>query len=352
MNRRMSVEVSPSHIATLEDGRELVAWTLKADSGLKAVVLNYGGILHELWVPDAKGDSVDVVLGMKDPRSYVEMNGPYFNALIGRFANRINNASFQLDGQTYQLTTNKAPHQLHGGNSGLDKKWWQVEPTANGILLRTTLADGEDGYPGAMKLEVRMELTEENGLLYHYRAQTDKATVINLTSHPYFNLSGQGAGGIHEHRFRIDADRYLPTAADGIPTGEQAPVSGTPFDFREITAVGPRLATEDTQLTQVGGIDHCLIFHPEFSPVRAIARAEDPASGRIMDVFTTEPAIQFYTGNFLEPEARTKSEYSRHCGFCLETQHLPDSPNHPDWPSTRLDPGDVFESKTEYRFSC
>ncbi len=348
----MSVEVSSQTIATLNNGQELIAWTLKADSGLKAVILNYGGILHELWVPDAEGKAVDVVLGMKDPRSYVEKNGAYFNALIGRFANRIANARFELDGVTYRLTANQGPHQLHGGPGGLHQKWWQVEAVENGILLTTELADGEDGYPGAMKLEVRMELTETNGLLYHYRAETDKPTVINLTSHPYFNLSGESSGKIDAHRFRIDADRYLPTDGDGIPSGEQAPVSGTPFDFREMLAVGPNLAIEDIQLSQVGGIDHCLIFHDGFSPDRSVAQVVDPASGRIMDVFTTEPAIQFYTGNFLEPEGRTKSPYAQHTGFCLETQHLPDSPNHPQWPSTRLDPGQVFESKTEYRFSC
>lgn len=348
----MSVEVSPKTIATLDNGKELVAWTLKSATGLKAVILNYGGILHELWVPDAKGKAVDVVLGMKDPRSYVEKNGPYFNALIGRFANRIAQARFELDGSSYLLTANKGAHQLHGGPGGLHQKCWDVSAVDNGILLRTELADGEDGYPGTMKLEVRMELTEANGLLYHYRAETDKATVINLTSHPYFNLRGESAGKIGTHRFRIDADRFLPTDGEGIPSGELALVSGTPFDFRELTAVGPRLEVEDPQLTQVGGIDHCLVFHEDFSADRSVARVEDPASGRIMDVFTTEPAIQFYTGNFLEPEDRTKSSYQQHTGFCLETQHLPDSPNHPEWPSTRLDPGQVFQSKTEYRFSC
>lgn len=347
----MSVSIEKIPVATLDSGRELVSWTLTSSSGLKATILNYGGILHQLWVPDAKGNVVDVILGMEDPRSYVVSNGPYFSALIGRFANRIANACFELDGKRFQLSANAEPHQLHGGFGGLHQKWWSVQPDDRGVVLTTELAEGDDGFPGNMQVEVRIELTEQNGLRYDYQARTDRATVVNLTCHPYFNLSGEASGRNHAHRFQIAADRFLPTDAKGIPYGIQQDVEGTPFDFREMAELGPRLKELDPQLTQVGGIDHCLIFSEDVTLGNPAATVEDPQSGRRMQVFTSEPAVQFYTGNFLEPEPAMKTPYSLHSGFCLETQHLPDSPNHPEFPSVRLDPGDLFESTTEYRFS-
>lgn len=347
----MKITTHAQTLQPLPSGQELIAYTLEAENGLKAVVLNYGGILDQLWVPDADGERVDILLGLASGQHYIEQNPNYFGALVGPFANRIANARFKLDDQEFTLTPNEGPNQLHGGPNGIHQKFWQGEFTERGALqLSTTCPDGEDGFPGEREISVLIELTPDNGLLYSTIARTTDPTVINLTAHPYFNLSGQGSGSIAGHVLEINADYYLPVGENGVPTGERRPVEGTAFDFRQPAIVGERLQADDPQIKRGGGFDNTFVFPRNRDPKALVARLSDPQSGRTMEIYTSEPGVQFYTGNALQASADAKSPYQPHAGLCLETQHFPDSPNQPGFPSTALYPGDVFASFTELRF--
>jgi aldose 1-epimerase len=347
----MKINTRAETLQTLPNGQELIAYTLEAENGLKAVVLNFGGILDQLWVPNADGECVDILLGMASAKDYIDSNPNYFGAMIGPFANRIAGSRFSLDDQEFSLTANEGANQLHGGPNGIHQKFWKGEFTERGALqLSTMCPDGEDGFPGEREISVLIELTPENGLLYSTIARTSEPTVINITAHPYFNLSGQGSGSIAGHVLEMNADYYLPVDNNGVPTGELCAVEGTAFDFRQPAVVGERLLAEDPQIKRGGGFDHTFVFAANRDPKAPVARLSDPKSGRKMEIYTSEPGVQFYTGNTLQAAETNKSPYQPHAALCLETQHFPDSPNQPNFPSTALYPGDVFASFTELRF--
>ncbi len=316
----------------------------------------YGAIIVSIRAFDRRGQLDDVVLGFDTIEGYLH-NTPYFGALVGRYANRIAKGRFMLDGTTYQLATNDGPNHLHGGIKGFDKVLWQAEPFEStggvGVLYRYRSRDGEEGYPGTMEVRVRYTLTRSSQLVVEYEATTDKATPVNLTQHSYFNLAGAGARDVLGHHLTIDADRYLPVDDTMIPTGELASVDGTPFDFRRPTPIGARINQPNQQLINGKGYDHDFVLngHADGKPVHA-ARVVEPTSGRTLDVSTTQPGLQFYSGNFLDGTIKGKGgrAYEHRSGLCLETQHFPDSPNHPNFPSTILRPGERFQSTTVFAF--
>jgi aldose 1-epimerase len=319
-------------------------------------VIPYGAIVTSIRVPDRDGRFDDVVLGYDSPETYVKNNGPYMGAIVGRFGNRIAKGLFTLDGQTYKLATNNGPNHLHGGIKGFDKVVWQAEEFKNadssGVILRYTSADGEEGYPGALKAQVTYTLTDRNELIIDYVVTSDKATPVNLTHHSYFNLTG-AARDVLDHGVMIDADRFTPTDATSIPTGVLASVDGTPFDFRKPMTIGSRIMQDDEQLRFGGGYDHNYILNRQGDGLVHAARVHEPTTGRVLDVSTTEPGVQFYSGNFLDGSIQGKGgkAYGKRFGFCLETQHFPDSPNQPQFPSTILRPGTEYRSRTVYAFS-
>ena len=337
-----------------KDGREVTAFTLKNANGVEARVIDYGGILVSLRAPDRKGHFDDVVLGYPSLDGYLTAS-PYFGAIVGRYANRVGGARFTLDGKAYPLAANNGPNHLHGGLVGFDKAVWKAEPVETkdgvGIVFTHTSPDGEEGYPGTLQARVTYTLTDKNELVFEYSATTDKPTHVNLTHHDYFNLAGEGSGDILAHVLTIDADRYTPVDSTLIPTGVLAPVAGTPLDFRKPTAIGARIEVADEQLKFGNGYDHNFVLG-EGGTLRHAARVVDPASGRTLDVQTTEPGLQFYTSNYLDGTIRGTSgrPYVRRSAFCLETEHFPDSPNHPAFPSTVLRPGAEYHSKTIYTF--
>src|SRR5690349_18285374 len=321
-------------------------------------VLDYGGIIVSLAVPDRTGRIDDVVLGFDRPEDY-ERSSPYFGAIIGRFGNRVARGRFTLDGQTYMLATNDGPNHLHGGVKGFDKVVWEVAPferqDSTGLVLRYTSPDGEEGYPGTLRTTVTYTLTEGNELIFDYEATSDRATPVNLTQHSYFNLAGKGEGDVLGHVLTLNANSFTPVDSTLIPTGEIRSVAGTPFDFRAPTAIGARIGQDDEQLIYGRGYDHNFVLDKDSGvPASATlaARVYEPSSGRVMEVHTTEPGLQFYSGNFLDGTLRGKkgTVYSARSGFTLETQHFPDSPNHPDFPSTILAPGREYRSRTLLRF--
>jgi aldose 1-epimerase (EC 5.1.3.3) len=348
--------MSRESFGTLPDGTPLELFTLRNRSGMEVKVTNYGGIITELKVPDRNGKLDDITLGYSSIDGYLK-ESPYFGALIGRYGNRIGKAQFTLDGQTYKLPANDGPNTLHGGPKGFDKVVWNAEPFERdgerGIVLTYTSPDGDQGFPGTLNARVTYTLTDDNELVFEYHATTDKPTVVNLTQHAYFNLAGDGSGDILGHELVINADRYTPVDGGLIPTGELASVEGTPFDFRTKTAIGARIDADDEQIKRGGGYDHNFVLNRDGDGLVLAARVEEPTSGRVMEVFTTEPGLQFYSGNFLDGSITGKNGhvYQKRSGFCLETQHFPDSPNKPEFPSTRLDPGQTYESKTVYKFS-
>jgi aldose 1-epimerase len=340
-------------------GTSVERYTL-ANAGMHVRVLTFGGILQSIEVPDRAGHLANVSLGFATLDQYVRAN-PFFGALIGRFANRIAKGRFTLDGVTYEVPVNDGPNSLHGGVDGFDKRVWQASPLrgsgAVGLKLALFSPHGDAGYPGALSVEVTYLLTAANALRIDYRATTDRPTVLNLTNHTYFNLAGEGSGSVEDHVLTLFADHYTPIDAVLIPTGVVEPVAGTSMDFTVATPIGARLRAGFDQLARAHGYDHNYVLDrlppAGGSSLRLAARALDPTSGRVLEVLTTEPAIQFYSGNFLDGSLIGSSGriYRQADAFTLETQHYPDAPNHPDFPSTELRPGEVFASTTVFKFS-
>jgi aldose 1-epimerase len=346
--------VTSARFGATADGTAVDEFTLRNAAGVEVRAINYGGIVTSLKVPDRSGAMGDIVLGFDSLDSYVK-DHPFFGAIVGRYGNRIGRARFTLDGRSYPLAANNGPNHLHGGVRGFDKHVWRAEAMpgrANGVIFSRTSPDGEEGYPGTLTVRVSYELTDRNELVVDYHATTDKATPVNLTQHSYFNLAGEGAGDILQHVLTINADRYTPVDGTLIPTGELAPVKGTPFDFTTATAIGARIGNNDPQLKNGQGYDHNWALNRTGDGLSPAARVVEPTRGRTLEVSTTEPGMQFYTGNFLDGKLTGKSgrAYSRRSGFCLETQHFPDSPNQPNFPSTILKPGDEYRSRTVFTF--
>ncbi|WP_328890445.1 aldose epimerase family protein [Streptomyces sp. NBC_00316] len=334
---------------------DVEVWTLDSGTGVQAEILTYGGILHSLTVPDSTGAAVSVVRSLAGLDDYTGKN-PFFGALIGRFANRIAHGRFTLDGTTHEIPANDRGHALHGGPDGFHTRMWQAtgHTTDDTAVVRLTLhsPDGDMGFPGALDVTATYTLDTAGTLAIDYTATTDRATVVNLTNHAYFNLTADG--DILGHRLQVDADTYLPVDADGIPQGPAADVCGTPFDLTAPHTIGERIALPDGQLTLAGGFDHCWIVREDGTPetLRRAARLSAPETDRIMEVWTTEPGVQVYTANQLDGSLNGTAgrRHDRHSALCLETQHLPDSPNRPDYPSTVLRPGETACSRTEFRF--
>jgi aldose 1-epimerase len=339
------------------DGTAVDLYTLTNANGVEVRAITYGGIIVSLRVPDRHGKLGDVVLGFDTLPEYQKAS-PYFGAIIGRYGNRIARGKFTLDGKAYTLAANNGPNALHGGLKGFDKVVWKGESFTNekgvGVVFSYTSPDGEEGYPGTLRATVTYTLSHTNALTFDYHAVADKATPINLTQHTYFNLAGEGADDVLAHELMLSASRFTPVDSTLIPTGEIRKVEGTPFDFRTPTAMGARIGADDEQMRFGGGYDHNFVIDRKEgnSPVLA-ARVYEPTSGRVMEVSTTEPGVQFYTGNFLDGTVTGKGGhvYKRRSGFCLETQHYPDSPNRPEFPSTILRPGQEYRSRTIYAFS-
>jgi aldose 1-epimerase len=333
-------------------GAAVSIFTLTNRNGVEAKITNYGGIITSLKVPDSKGVLADVVLGFDTLDDYVTKNSPHFGATIGRYGNRIGKARFSLNGKEYKLAANNGENSLHGGNIGFNKVVWTPRELPDGRLELTYFSkDGEEGYPGNLKVTVVFTLTDTNALRIEYSATTDKDTVVNLTNHTYFNLKGAGNGDILDHRVAINASKYTPVDAGLIPTGELRSVAGTPFDFHNPHAIGERINANDEQLKLGKGYDHNWVLDRKSSNGLEGA-AEVTAGGRTLEVYTTEPGVQFYTGNFLDGTLKGKGGkvYAQRSGFCLETQHFPDSPNQPKFPSTVLKPGQTYKTTTEFRF--
>jgi len=337
-------------------GTEVSIFTLTNANGIEARITNYGGVVVSLLAPDRNGNRADVVLGYATLDEYLKET-PYFGCLVGRYGNRIADARFSLDGVDYTLAKNDGENSLHGGDVGFDKVVWDASSaeTADGSALTLTYlsADGEEGYPGNLSLKAVYTLTSQNGLRLDYTATTDQATVLSLTQHSYFNLAGQGEGDILGHEIMIDADRITPVDGTLIPTGELRSVKGTALDFTVPHVIGERIGDDDEQLGLGGGYDHNWILNSGGGDLALAAQVHEPTSGRILEVFTTEPAIQFYSGNFLDGTLTGKEGkvYQYRYGFCLEPQHYPDSPNQPDFPSTVLRPGETYTNTIEYRLS-
>jgi aldose 1-epimerase len=339
------------------EGVEVRLYTLQNAHGMRATITNYGGIVTSLVVPDRTGQPGDVVLGFDSLEGYLR-GSPYFGAIVGRYANRIARARFSLDGASYHLAANDHGNALHGGTRGFDKVVWEATPDPDSaraaLRLHYVSADGEEGYPGRLDVTVTYEVTDANELRITYGATTDKPTVLNLSHHGYFNLAGRASPSILSHQLLLAADRYTPVGATLIPTGDLASVDGTPFDFRTATAIGARIDAGDRQLRYGQGYDHNFEILGMPGTLRLAARLRDPESGRTMEVLTTEPGIQFYSGNFLDGTLVGKGgvRYQRRSGLCLETQHFPDAPHHADFPTTVLRPGQAYRSETVYRFSA
>jgi aldose 1-epimerase len=337
------------------DGRQVDLYLLTNKKGVEVAITNFGGAVVSVKVPDRSGKVADVVLGYDSLDGYVN-DKSYFGALVGRYANRIAHGQFSLDGATYKLARNNGENSLHGGIKGFNKAVWDAKEIASkegpSLQLNYLSKDGEEGYPGNLKVQVVYTLTDANELKIDYSATTDKKTVLNLTNHSYFNLAGQGSGDILGHELMIQADRFTPVDAGLIPTGELRPVAGTPLDFRTKTAIGARINADDEQLKLGKGYDHNWVLQ-QTAAFSLAARAVEPNSGRVLEVSTTEPGVQFYSGNFLDGTVHGKggNVYGFRSGFCLETQHFPDSPNHPEFPSTVLNPGERYHSVTAYKFS-
>lgn len=347
-----ATKMTKSEFGKSNDGAPVEIYTLTNSHGIEARIMTYGGIVVSLKTPDRSGKMADIVLGCGSLAGYLAPN-PFFGALVGRYANRIGHAQFQLDGVTYKLEKNDGDNTLHGGSRGFDKRIWTAHELPDGGLeLTYKSADGEEGFPGNLTATVVYRLTDNNELHINYSAVTDKDTVVNLTNHSYFNLKGEGNGDILGHQITINADRFTPVDAGLIPTGELRPVKGTPFDFSKPMEIGARINTDEEQLKLGKGYDHNWVLNGR--GMRLAARVDEPTTGRILEVLTDQPGVQFYTGNFLDGTVKGKGGhmYARRTGFCLETQHFPDSPNKPSFPSTELKPGEKHQTSTVFRFSA
>ena len=349
--------MSKQAFGQLPDGRTAELYTLRNSQGAEATITNYGGIVVSLKVPDRQGRFEDVVLGYDRLQGYLDKS-PYFGALIGRYGNRIGGARFVLDGKTYTLAKNDGPNALHGGVQGFDKVLWEAReltrPDGPALELTYLSKDGEEGYPGNLRVTATYVLTHDNALRVEFTATTDQPTVVNLTHHSYFNLAGQGRGDILGHIVMINADHITPVDQTLIPTGELAKVEGTPFDFRQPTAIGARINEPNQQLQYGPGYDHNWVINKPAGELALHARVTEPTTGRVMEVWSTEPGLQFYSGNFLDGTITGKGGvvYPLRSGFCMEPQHFPDSPNKPQFPSTVLRPGQLYRNTIVYAFSA
>lgn len=328
------------------DGKKVQLYTLTNNSGMEVKITNYGGIVTSWTAPDKTGKNGNIVLGFDDLKGYMAPP-PYFGAIIGRYGNRIKKGKFSIDGTEYTLAINNGQNHLHGGDKGFDKVVWDVVPVNDSVpeLTLTYLSkDGEEGYPGNLTVKVKYTLTDANELLIEYDAETDKATPVNLTNHSYFNLSGDPSTTILNHALMVDADKYTPVDTTLIPTGELKDVTGTPFDFRKPKQIGAEIAKVE------GGYDHNFVLNRKGNDLQRVAVLSDSTSGRQLEVFTTEPGLQFYSGNFLDGTLSTSAgkALNKHAALCLETQHFPDSPNQPSFPNTILKPGEKYHTVTKY----
>jgi aldose 1-epimerase len=347
------VLVDEASFKTEHDGKTIELFTLKNANGLVAQITNYGGKVINLWTPDKKGDFSDIVIGYETSAEYLNTTEIYYGTLIGRYGNRIANGQFTLNDSVYTLAKNNGENHLHGGIKGFNNVVWDAKKTDDQTLELTYLSvDGEEGYPGNLNVKVVYKLTDENELKVEYFATTDKPTPINLTQHSFFNLKGAGSGDVNDHIMQIMADSFTPVDSTLIPTGEIAPVDGTPFDFRTPTAIGDRINDEHIQMKYGNGYDHNWVLNKAESGLSYAAKVVEPASGRTLEVYTNEPGIQFYGGNFMTGNDTGKGGkvFAFRGAFCLETQHFPDSPNKPQFPSTILNPGMEYYSVCVYKF--
>jgi len=350
------LSILKKEFGTTDTGEQVDAYTLKNSTGMEMTVITYGGIITQLKVPDKNNRIEDVVLGYDSLVQYTR-NNPYFGALIGRYGNRIKDGKFSLDGTMYTLEKNDGPNHLHGGKKGFDKVVWKAEEfeeaAAVGLKLSYTSADMEEGYPGTLTTTVTYTLTDTNSLDVRYEAKSDRKTIVNLTQHSYFNLTGDFSKPILDHEIKINANQFIPVDESLIPTGELAEVNQTPFDFRSPKKIGADIDQTNDQLKKGRGYDHCWVLNEQNQGMRFAASAYDSNSGRYLEIFTDEPGIQFYTGNFLDGSLPAKGGgvYGHRTGFCLETQHYPDAPNQPNFPSVELSPGETYHSRTSFKFS-
>jgi aldose 1-epimerase len=336
-----------------KDGQRVDLYTCTNAKGLVVQLTNYGATVVSVETPDKNGKLANITLGFPSLDGYLARH-PYFGSTVGRYGNRIAGGKFQLDGKEYTLATNNGPNHLHGGLKGLDAVVWSAQevqsPAAVGVVFTYRSPDGDEGYPGNLDLTVTYSLTKNNELRIDYVATTDKPTVLNLTNHCYWNLGGAGSGDILKHQLTLTADKYLPIDDTSIPTGKAADVKGSPFDFTTPHAIGERIGELKKDPHKTKGYDHCYVLRGQSGKLEVAARVKDPASGRVMEISTTEPGIQLYCGNFLGG-GTGEAGYKQHDAFCLETQHFPDSPNQPSFPSTVLRPGQIFRSTTVHKFS-
>ncbi|MDH8701035.1 aldose 1-epimerase [Dysgonomonadaceae bacterium PH5-43] len=338
----------------LVDGKQVKLFVLTNASGAEVTVINFGGKIVSVMVPDNKGNMVDVVLGKSNINDYMNDQEPYFGAICGRTANRVANGKFTLDGTEYTLAVNNGPNSLHGGIKGFNSVVWDANQIdAQTLELKYLSKDGEEGYPGNLSVTVTYKLTDDNSVDINYKATTDKATIINLTNHSYFNLAGEGDAYVGDQELQINASTYLPTSDVAIPLGKPESVEGTPFDFQTLHTMGERIDDDNTQIIYGNGYDHTFIINKVEGELAFAAKAISPKTGIVMDTYTTEPGVQLYTANYLDGSfvGKNGNTYPKRSAFCLETQHYPDSINQPNFPSVVLRPGEEFNSTTQYRFS-
>ena len=353
MNSTAATRIEKKPFGRTEAG-EAFLFTLSREGSPTVAITNQGGFIVSIWAKDRAGQVADVALGYKDFAGYLT-GKDFLGCLVGRYANRIAKGEFALDGKKYTLAKNNGPNALHGGPTGFHARLWTPRvvsgPDGEALELTYVSKDGEEGYPGTLTAKVVYSLRADGGLVIDYTATTDAPTIVNLTNHAYFNLAGEGEGTILGHELQLESDRFTPVDPTLIPTGEMTPLDGTPFDFRKPTAIGARLEVADEQLKRGGGYDHNFVLRGKAGELRQVARVVEPKSGRALEVFTTEPGIQFYSGNFLDGSLTGKSgkPYLKRGGFCLEAQHYPDSPNRPEWPSVVLRPGQTYRQTTVYR---